>query len=90
MQNGSSSSALFLFCGNFGILLINSSWINVDGGKAALARLLLFGGINDTITRRHKRHKRFPLPDSEGSDVGIYTTSSKTCVGKTGRQDSNI
>ena len=39
MQNGSSSSALFLFCGNFGILLINSSWINVDGGKAALDML---------------------------------------------------
>ena len=39
MQNGSPSTALFLFCGNFGILLINSSWINVDGGKAALDML---------------------------------------------------
>jgi len=27
---------LLLHCGNFGILLINSQWINIDGGKRAL------------------------------------------------------
>ena len=27
---------LILYCGNFGVILLNSSWINVDGGKKAL------------------------------------------------------
>lgn len=27
------------FCGNFGVILINSSWINIDGGKKALDML---------------------------------------------------
>jgi hypothetical protein len=31
-----SSTAIRFFCGNFGIILINSSWINIDGGKKAL------------------------------------------------------
>ena len=31
-----SRGSVVMFCGNFGILLINSSWINVDGGKRAL------------------------------------------------------
>ena len=30
---------LHLFCGNFGVILINTSWINIDGGKAALDML---------------------------------------------------
>lgn len=28
--------SVVMFCGNFGVLLINSSWVNVDGGKRAL------------------------------------------------------
>ena len=24
------------FCGNFGILLLNSSWLSIDGGRTAL------------------------------------------------------
>mmetsp|Transcript_19463 Transcript_19463/g.42309 ORF Transcript_19463/g.42309 Transcript_19463/m.42309 type:complete len:1662 (-) Transcript_19463:341-5326(-) len=39
MPMKSESSTLLFFCGNFGILLINSSWINVDGGKKALDML---------------------------------------------------
>ena len=35
----SDNSSLPFFCGNFGILLLNSSWINVDGGKTALDML---------------------------------------------------
>lgn len=35
----SSSPSLLFFCGNFGILLINASWINIDGGKKALDML---------------------------------------------------
>ena len=27
---------LILYCGNFGVILLNSSWINIDGGKKAL------------------------------------------------------
>lgn len=27
---------LILYCGNFGVILINSAWVNVDGGKKAL------------------------------------------------------
>ena len=38
-MNGDASSSLLFFCGNFGILLINSSWVNIDGGKAALDML---------------------------------------------------
>ena len=34
-----SASHLFFFCGNFGILLLNPSWINIDGGKRALDML---------------------------------------------------
>ena len=37
--SSSSSNTLFFFCGNFGVLLINSSWINIDGGKKALDML---------------------------------------------------
>jgi hypothetical protein len=33
------SATILFFCGNFGIILINSSWINVDGGKRALDML---------------------------------------------------
>ena len=32
-QNGSS---IVLFCGNFGILLLNPSWLSIDGGRTAL------------------------------------------------------
>lgn len=31
-----SRSNTILFCGNFGLILINSQWINDDGGKTAL------------------------------------------------------
>ena len=33
------SRGLLFFCGNFGILLINPSWVNIDGGKTALDML---------------------------------------------------
>jgi hypothetical protein len=37
-NNSSSSSSTYLtfFCGNFGILLLNPSWLSVDGGRTAL------------------------------------------------------
>jgi hypothetical protein len=35
-NNNSSSSYLTFFCGNFGILLLNPSWLSVDGGRTAL------------------------------------------------------
>ena len=38
-KTSSSTTVLHFFCGNFGILLINSSWINIDGGKKALDML---------------------------------------------------
>jgi len=31
-----SSSQLICFCGNFGVLLLNPSWLNIDGGRTAL------------------------------------------------------
>ena len=34
-----SSIKLLLHCGNFGILLLNSQWINIDGGQRALSML---------------------------------------------------
>ena len=34
-----SSIQLLLHCGNFGIILLNSQWINVDGGQRALSVL---------------------------------------------------
>jgi hypothetical protein len=34
-----SSMQLLLHCGNFGIILLNSQWINVDGGQRALSVL---------------------------------------------------
>ena len=34
-----SSIHLLLHCGNFGIILLNSQWINVDGGQRALSVL---------------------------------------------------
>ena len=27
---------MFCFCGNFGLILLNSSWLNIDGGRTAL------------------------------------------------------
>jgi hypothetical protein len=35
-NTNSSSSYLTFFCGNFGILLLNPSWLSVDGGRTAL------------------------------------------------------
>lgn len=35
-QNLAASATIPFFCGNFGIILINSAWINTDGGKKAL------------------------------------------------------
>jgi hypothetical protein len=35
-NSSSSSSYLTFFCGNFGILLLNPSWLSVDGGRTAL------------------------------------------------------
>ena len=29
----------YFFCGNFGIILLNSNWLNKDGGKKALDML---------------------------------------------------
>lgn len=34
VQNG--SGYVTFFCGNFGILLMNSSWLSIDGGRTAL------------------------------------------------------
>ena len=31
-----SCDYLTLFCGNFGVLLLNSSWLSIDGGRTAL------------------------------------------------------
>ena len=41
-NNDTSSSSTMLhyfFCGNFGIILLNSNWLNKDGGKKALDML---------------------------------------------------
>jgi hypothetical protein len=35
----SAEGKMILYCGNFGVILLNSSWINVDGGKTALDML---------------------------------------------------
>ena len=32
----SNRSYMTFFCGNFGILLLNSSWLSIDGGRTAL------------------------------------------------------
>jgi len=39
LDNIDGKYTCIFFCGNFGILLINSSWINIDGGKKALDML---------------------------------------------------
>ena len=41
VQNDTSSSTMlhYFFCGNFGIILLNSNWLNKDGGKKALDML---------------------------------------------------
>ena len=31
-----TASRLVLFCGNFGVLLLNPSWLSIDGGRTAL------------------------------------------------------
>ena len=36
---GQQQQQLILHCGNFGILLLNSQWINIDGGQRALSML---------------------------------------------------
>jgi len=35
-SSSSSSSQLICFCGNFGVLLLNPSWLSIDGGRTAL------------------------------------------------------
>jgi hypothetical protein len=35
----STEGRMILYCGNFGVILLNSSWINQDGGKKALDML---------------------------------------------------
>ena len=45
---------LVFFCGNFGIILINSSWINIDGGKNALNMLEKM--VNVTMMRGKINH----------------------------------
>jgi hypothetical protein len=32
----SNMDVLIVFCGNFGIVLLNPMWLNVDGGRTAL------------------------------------------------------
>ena len=34
--DGHAEGQMILYCGNFGVILLNSAWINVDGGKTAL------------------------------------------------------
>lgn len=34
--DGSNLDVLIVFCGNFGIVLLNPMWLNVDGGRTAL------------------------------------------------------
>jgi hypothetical protein len=36
LSNGNSHNYLTFFCGNFGILLLNPSWLSIDGGRTAL------------------------------------------------------
>ncbi len=37
--SSTSSFELLLHCGNFGVILLNSQWINIDGGQRALSVL---------------------------------------------------
>ncbi len=39
LGEGQQQHQLILHCGNFGILLLNSQWINIDGGQRALSML---------------------------------------------------
>ena len=39
ISQSTSATTISFFCGNFGIILINSAWINTDGGKKALDML---------------------------------------------------
>ena len=43
------SSRLICFCGNFGVLLLNPSWLSIDGGRTALD--VLEKMINVTMMR---------------------------------------
>ena len=43
------SSIIICFCGNFGILLLNPSWLSIDGGRTALD--VLEKMINVTMMR---------------------------------------
>ena len=35
-RGGGGGEYMTFFCGNFGILLLNSSWLSIDGGRTAL------------------------------------------------------
>ena len=36
-ESGSiGNQCMTFFCGNFGVLLLNSSWLSIDGGRTAL------------------------------------------------------
>ena len=39
VSEDAAANTIIFFCGNFGVLLLNSTWINVDGGKRALDML---------------------------------------------------
>ena len=47
--DNSSSTIIICFCGNFGILLLNPSWLSIDGGRTALD--VLEKMINVTMMR---------------------------------------
>jgi hypothetical protein len=45
----SSSHFIMCFCGNFGVLLLNPSWLSIDGGRTALD--ILEKMVNATMMR---------------------------------------
>lgn len=48
-QNSSHHKYLICFCGNFGVLLLNPSWLSIDGGRQALD--ILEKMVNVTMMR---------------------------------------
>ena len=71
--SSASSIHLLLHCGNFGIILLNSQWINVDGGQRALSVL----------------EKMVEVTMMRGAQSGGVVTFEPTSSGEGGGKNAN-
>ena len=72
-SSSTSSFELLLHCGNFGVILLNSQWINIDGGQRALSVL----------------EKMVEVTMMRGAQSGGVVTFEPTSSGRGGGKDAN-